>query len=84
MRPFVITSILAPTDLSESSIPALRYARLFADRFNAKLTVMYTDPIVYPVSMAGPEAALHINTTPAHQARLRTEVTRHAEAVMAG
>jgi len=43
----IISSILAPTDLSESSIPALRYARLFADRFSAKLTVMYTDPIVY-------------------------------------
>ena len=84
MKPFVITSILAPTDLSDSSIPALRYARLFADRFNAKLTVMYTDPIVYPVDVAGPLDGLYINTTPEHQARLRTEVERHADAVMAG
>lgn len=84
MKPFVVTSILAPTDLSDSSIPALRYARLFADRFHAKLTVMYTDPIVYPVSMAGPLDGVAINTTPEHQAQLRTEVERHAGEVMNG
>lgn len=84
MKPFVITSVLAPTDLSDSSIPALRYARLFADRFSAKLTVMYTDPIVYPVDLAGPADGLYINTTPEHQARLRTEVERHAGAMMSG
>lgn len=84
MRPFVITSILAPTDLSDSSIPALRYARLFADHFAAKLAVMYTDPIVYPVEMAGPVDGLYINTTPEHQARLRSEVERHAEPAMSG
>lgn len=49
MQPFVVNHVLAPTDLSDSSVPALRYARLLADRFAAKLTVMYTDPIVYPV-----------------------------------
>jgi nucleotide-binding universal stress UspA family protein len=84
MRPFVITSILAPTDLSDSSIPALRYARLFADRFNAKLTVMYTDPIVYPVNMAGPLDELYVSATPDNQARLRKEVELQAEAIMAG
>lgn len=84
MKPFAITSILAPTDLSDSSIPALRYARLLADRFSAKLTVMYTDPIVYPVSMAGPADGLYITTTPEHHARLRAEVETHAGAVMTG
>jgi nucleotide-binding universal stress UspA family protein len=84
MKPFVITSVLAPTDLSDSSIPALRYARLFADRFFAKLTVMYTDPIVYPVDLAGPADGLYINSTPEHQAQLRREVEPHAASVMAG
>ena len=83
MKPFVVTSVLAPTDLSESSIPALRYARMFADRFFAKLTVMYTDPIVYPVDLAGPANSLYITTTPEHQARLCEEVERHAAPVMA-
>lgn len=77
MKPFVITSVLAPTDLSESSIPALRYARLFADRFSAKLTVMYTDPIVYPVELA-------ITTTPEQQTSLLAEVEKHAADIMAG
>lgn len=84
MKAFAITRILAPTDLTDSNIPALRYARLFADRFNAKLTVMYTDPIVYPVNMAGPLDGVYVNPSPALQAVLRTEVTRQAEAVMAG
>ena len=84
MKSFAVTSILAPTDLSASSIPALRYARLLADRFSAKLTVMYTDPIVYPVNMAGPADGLFITTTPEHHARLRAEVEQHAVAVMNG
>jgi nucleotide-binding universal stress UspA family protein len=82
MKPFTITRILAPTDLSDSSIPALRYARLFADRFGAKLTVVYIDPIVYPAEMAGPVNGLFINTSSEHQARLRREVEQHADPVM--
>jgi nucleotide-binding universal stress UspA family protein len=82
MKPFVVTSILAPTDLSDSSVPALRYARLFADRFHAKLTAVYVDPIVYPVEIAGPADGLFISTSPEHQARLRREVGQHADPVM--
>lgn len=82
MKPFVITSILAPTDLSDSSIPALRYARLLADRCSAKLTVLYVDPLVYPVNIAGPLDGLYINTTPEHQKLLRDEVERHAGPVI--
>jgi nucleotide-binding universal stress UspA family protein len=84
MKPFVMTSILAPTDLSESNIPALRYARLFADSLSAKLTVMYSDPIVYPVDIIGPTEWLAVTATPEHQAQLRTEVERHAGPVMEG
>lgn len=82
MKPFVVTSILAPTDLSDSSLPALRYARLLADRFAAKLTVMYSDPIVYPVEVAGPANGLYVSTTPEHERSLVAEVERHARAVM--
>jgi nucleotide-binding universal stress UspA family protein len=84
MNPFVITSILAPTDLSDSSIPALRYARFFADRFAAKLTVVHVDPLVYPLEVAGPFDELYINTSPEHQARLRAEVEQQTGAIMAG
>ena len=84
MKPFVITSILAPTDLSESSVPALRYARLFADRFSAKLTVMYADPLVYPFDAVSPGDGFYVNATPEHQAQLRSEVAQHADPAMAG
>jgi nucleotide-binding universal stress UspA family protein len=74
MKPFAITNILAPTDLSDSSLPALRYARLFADCFGAKLTVMYTDPVVYPTDFA-PVDDLD---------RLRNQVEGHAGPAMEG
>ena len=80
----VISSILAPTDLSESSIPALRYARLFADRFWAKLTVMYTDPIVYAGGFVGPAEGLYVTGTPEQEARLRIAVEEQAGPIMAG
>lgn len=83
MQPFVITSILAPTDLSESSVPALRYARLFADRFAAKLTLMYTDPVFYPVDYIGPVDGYFITAKPEQQASVRAELEQHAAAVMA-
>lgn len=84
MRPFVVTSILATTDLSDSSLPALRYARLFADRFFARLTVMYTDPIVYPIDYVGPAGGLYIDTSPEHYAALRAELVAHAVEAMGG
>jgi nucleotide-binding universal stress UspA family protein len=83
MKPFVLTSILAPTDLSDSSIPALRQARLFADRFAAKLTIMYSDPIVYPID-ATPAAMVAFDSSPQQLAALRAEVDAHAAPVMAG
>jgi nucleotide-binding universal stress UspA family protein len=84
MERSVLSRILAPTDLSDSSIPALRYARLFADAFAAKLIVMYTDPIVYPVEVAGPADGVFINTSPEHRALLRREVEQHAGPLMNG
>lgn len=84
MKPFVVTRILAPTDLSDSSVPALHYARALADRFLAKLTVMYSDPIVYPFDVVGPAAGVYVNATPEHQAQMRCEVAQQADAVMAG
>ena len=83
-QPFLITSVLAATDVSPSSIPALRFARLFADRFSAKLTVMYSDPIIYPVDYIGPAHGLYINTSAEHQTELRKEVEDHVAPVMAG
>ncbi|HUP62367.1 MAG TPA: universal stress protein [Thermoanaerobaculia bacterium] len=84
MKPFVIMNVLAPTDLSESNIPALRYGRLFADRFSAKLTLMYTDPVVYPLDFTATSGTMFIAATPEHEARLTIELEKHAAPVMEG
>lgn len=85
MKPFVITSILAPTNLCESSLPALRYTRLLAEHFSAKVTVMYSDPIVDTGDFVGPAGGLgYLLTTAEHQASLRAEVAQYAAPAMAG
>jgi len=80
METFRVTRILAPTDLSAASLPALRYARLFATCFSAKLTVMFSDPPIYAGDFPGPVAGLG----PEHVENLRTELEKHAGDALAG
>ena len=80
----MIASILAPTGLGDSDLPPLRYARLFAERFGAKLTVMYSDPIVYPFGVTAPVQVVVVAPTPEEEAALRKQVQEHAAAVMDG
>lgn len=80
-----ISRILAATDLTDASLPALRYARLLAGHLSAQLIVMYADPIVWvgesvvPVSHFG-----LLLTTPDHQSRLKRELEQHVQTVMRG
>ena len=83
-NPFQPKRLLAATDLSESNIAALRYARMLADRFRTKLTVMYSDPIAYPVEVFGDIPALVYASTPEHAARLRVEVEEHVDPILRG
>lgn len=84
MRELEMRHILVPTDLSDSGIPALRYARVFADRLKASLLVLYSDPIVYPIDVTGPVPSLFVSSTPEHQARLRADVEAHVGAILKG
>ena len=44
-----IGHILVPTDFSEPSHNALRYARRFAEQFGAKITLLFVnEPVMYP------------------------------------
>ena len=81
---FQPTRLLAATDLSESNIAALRYARLLTERFRTKLTVLYSDPIAYPVEVFGDVPTLVYASTPEHQARLRIEVEEHVDPILRG
>ncbi len=82
MKPFVITSILVPTDLTEASIPALRYARLFADRFLARLTVMHVEPILYPLDSLTPMETVSMPPRPQDEVRMLSQVTAHVRPAM--
>lgn len=84
MNDFDIQHVLVPTDLSDSSIPAVRYARLFADSFAAKLTVMYSDPIIFPVDVVGDTMSMFVASTPEHEARMKQEIEAHVAEALAG
>lgn len=82
MKRFPITTILAPTDLSESSAAPLRCSRLLADRFSARLTVMYADPIAYPVDYVVPTKGLYVTPSKEHTTDLREAIDTQARGLM--
>lgn len=84
MKELEIRHVLAPTDLGESGVAALKYARLFADRTKARLTTLYCDPVIYPVDAVGPAAAMLFVPTPQQEAHMRTELKKHVDPVMEG
>lgn len=84
MRDLDIKRILVPTDLSPQSIVSLQYARFFAERFNSALTLLYVDPIVFPVNETGTDIPLYFASTPDHIAALEKEVRAYADAALQG
>jgi nucleotide-binding universal stress UspA family protein len=84
MRGLEIKRILVPTDLSEKSIVSLQYARFFAEHFSSALTLLYVDPIVFPVTEVGGEMPLYIASTPGHIADLEKDVRAYGDAALFG
>ena len=84
MRDLTIKRILVPTDLSEQSIVSLQYARFFAERFSSTLTLLYVDPMVFPIGDAGADFPLYIASTPDHIAKLEKEIRSYGDAALLG
>jgi nucleotide-binding universal stress UspA family protein len=84
MRDLEIKRILVPTDLSEKSIVSLQYARFFAEHFSSAITLLYVDPIVFPVTEIGSEMPLYIASTPDHIAALEKEVRAYGDDALLG
>jgi nucleotide-binding universal stress UspA family protein len=85
MRDFNIKRILVPTDLSQPALIALRYARTFAERFSAGLTIFYVDPMVFPGSgIPSADAPLNLADSPARLAEIEKEIRAYSEETLAG
>jgi len=84
VRDLEIKRILVPTDLSQQSIISLQYARFFAEHFSSALTLLYVDPIVFPVDAAGSEIPLYFVSTEQHIAELEKKVRVYAGAALTG
>ena len=78
MREFHLKRILVPTDLSQSSIIALRYARLFAERFSAGLSIFHVDPL--PVL----NDSIWVAESPDHFAKLENDIRAWADPALNG
>lgn len=75
-----ITRILVPSDLSKPAETALRYAHLFVDRFAAKLTVMYADPLLYPLDVFGGDLVIDAEKQGISEGTLEECLRRHVVA----
>jgi len=84
MRTLEIKRILVPTDLNPQAIGALQYARFFAERFSASLTLLNVDPIVFPVEDAATNVQLYVATRPDHIAALQEQVRAYADCALQG
>jgi nucleotide-binding universal stress UspA family protein len=73
-----IRHILVPVDMSDAAAVALQYARLFSERLLAPVSVMYSDPLRYPMEVI-PATAVVLSSTPETEARLREEITSYAK-----
>lgn len=79
MNDFTIHRILVPTDLSPQGLIALRYARHYAERFSATVTLLYVDPIFLGASVGfGAEIPVYANIGPDYYAQLEREVRQYA------
>lgn len=83
MQAYEVRHVLAPTDLSDSNLPALRLAGHFVDRLDAKLTVMYTDPVVYPIDFVGAAEPMFVSGSHEHHTELTDVLTKHVAAALA-
>ena len=84
MNEFNIERILAPTDLSKPSLIALGYARYFAQRFSAALSLLYVDPILFPVNGIGVDLPVYTAATPEHFSELEKEIRAYADDTLRG
>jgi len=78
-----IRHILVPVDMSDSGAAALKYAKYFSERLLAPVSVVYADPLLYPIDMV-PATAVALTATPEHEARLRRELTDYAKDALDG
>lgn len=84
MRDVQIRRILVPTDLSRPGSIALRYARLFAERFSAGLKLFYADPIVSPTAGWIAAAPIYVSASPETLDELEKEIRAYAAEPLAG
>jgi nucleotide-binding universal stress UspA family protein len=82
MKRFPPESILAPTDLSEISLVALGYARLFHERFGSKVTVLHAEEIEAPPYFTKAQTAALLRAAADARREAAVEVSRVVSPVL--
>lgn len=82
MSSFPPKSVLVPTDLSETSMSALRYARVLHERFEAKITVIHAERIEMPPYFTEAQEAALVEAARDARRHAVAEVGRAASAAL--
>lgn len=79
MEPLEPRLILVPTDSSEPAAHALRYASALAERFGARLLVIYADLFIPPTDFRATTAGVFELSRDAMMATAREDLRKHVE-----
>lgn len=78
-KPFQPRLILVPTDLSGPAAHAIRYASSLAERFGARLLMIYADPFIPPTDFTANTAGVFALSRDAMMVAARKELQQHAK-----
>ncbi|HEX9162633.1 MAG TPA: universal stress protein [Thermoanaerobaculia bacterium] len=84
MEDFGYGRVLVPTDLSDFSAVALRYAALLRDKAGSNLTLMYADEVYVPVDLLEAPIGYYLENAPQTREKLQAKFTEYAKAQIGG
>lgn len=79
MENFGYDRILVPTDMSDFSSQAIRYAALLRERFGSKITLLYADETYFPMDVLESPLGYYLEQAPATKVKLQERLAQFAQ-----
>ena len=84
MEDFGFGRVLVPTDLSDFSSVALRYAALLREKAGSNLTLLYADEVYVPVDLLEAPIGYYLENAPQTREKLQAKFNEYAKAQIGG
>lgn len=78
MENFGYDRILVPTDMSDFSSQAIRYAALLRERFGSTITLLYADETYFPMDVLETPLGYYLEQAPATKVKLQERLAQFA------